>query len=85
MPRKMYVEEEKKEVVVEGLKDVPTDIEKTDKIKRAKKTKVKGVRKPSAYNEFVKKHMATDKVKKLNHRDRMKYVAAIWKEHKEKK
>ncbi len=85
MPRKFYdVLDESEDIKIENLKDVPSGIEKSVRPKRrVKKSNVKDKKKPSAYNMFVKKHMATDKVKKLEPRDRMKYIGAIWKEHKE--
>jgi len=77
MPRKFYdVLDENADIKIENLEDVPSGIENSVRPKKQKK-------KPSAYNLFVKKHMATDKVKKLQPKDRLKYVGAIWKEHKE--
>jgi len=49
------------------------------------KTKAKRAsRKPSAYNLFLKKMMATDEVKKLPARDRMRFIGILWKQQKEK-
>jgi hypothetical protein len=46
---------------------------------------VKAKRAPSAYNTFVKKHMATDAVKALPPRERFAHISKLFKASKEEK
>ena len=44
--------------------------------------KTKAKRAPSKYNLFLKKKMATKKVKAMPHKERMKYIGGLWAKQK---
>jgi hypothetical protein len=52
--------------------------EKVHTKKLVKKKKIKTKRKPSLYNQFVQGRMKDNDVKKLPHKEKMKFIGREW-------